>query len=281
MAKQTQINAPEPWRESIKQYLSYLRAAGQSDDTRSTRRCQLSKLARDLGGDPMTVSAAELLRWYADQDWREETRKSARAAVRKYFEWLQTHQGRTDNPADGLPSIRPPKPHPRPCPEEYIAAAKARANDIDRLMIRLMAEVGLRRQEVCRIHSNDIIDPPASSDGIEHMPRLVVHGKGSKQRILPIPLDIAERIKESNGYLFPGRFGGHASSSYIGKHVSRLLPDGWSGHKLRTRWATRGYEATHDIYLVSAGLGHASIETTMAYVPMPDSRLEELIEAAR
>lgn len=75
------------------------------------------------------------------------------------------------------------------------------------------------------------------------------------------------------GYLFPGRWSGHVEASYVGKHITRLLPDGWSAHSLRHRYATRTYESTHDLYLVSKLLGHSSVETTQIYVAMPDSRL--------
>lgn len=46
-----------------------------------------------------------------------------------------------------------------------------------------------------------------------------------------------------------------------------------SAHSLRHRYATRTYESTHDLYLVSKLLGHSSVETTQIYVAMPDSRL--------
>jgi integrase len=141
-------------------------------------------------------------------------------------------------------------------------------------MIRLRAEVGMRRDEISRVHSDDIIELIAGWG-------IIIQGKERKQRTLTLPEDLAALIKDSNGYVFPGRFGGHASASYVGKHISQLLPDGWSGHKLRHRWTGRGYEKTGDIYLVSAGLGHASVDTTMHYVPMPLDRMHELTEATR
>ena len=85
--------------------------------------------------------------------------------------------------------------------------------------------------------------------------------------------DLAAEIQACGGYLFPGRWSGHVEASYVGKHITRLLPDGWSAHSLRHRYATRTYESTHDLYLVSKLLGHSSAETTQIYVAMPDSRL--------
>lgn len=82
-----------------------------------------------------------------------------------------------------------------------------------------------------------------------------------------------EALVACGGYLFPGRWSGHVEASYVGKLITRLLPDGWSAHSLRHRYATRTYESTHDLYLVSKLLGHSSVETTQIYVAMPDSRL--------
>ena len=39
--------------------------------------------------------------------------------------------------------------------------------------------------------------------------------------------------------------------SYIGDHISHLLPDGYAAHTLRHRFATTAYAATHDLFAVS------------------------------
>ena len=110
---------------------------------------------------------------------------------------------------------------------------------------------------------------------------LIVRGKGDKQRIVPLPDDLAGIIMDARGYLFPGRFGGHVEESYIGDHISRLLPDGYAAHTLRHRFATTAYAATHDLFVVAELLGHESVETTEHYVAMPDGRLREATAAVR
>lgn len=109
----------------------------------------------------------------------------------------------------------------------------------------------------------------------------IVRGKGDKQRIVPLPDDLAGIIMDARGYLFPGRFGGHVEESYIGDHISRLLPDGYAAHTLRHRFATTAYAATHDLFVVAELLGHESVETTEHYVAMPDGRLREAMAAVR
>ena len=110
---------------------------------------------------------------------------------------------------------------------------------------------------------------------------LVVVGKGDKQRIVPIGDDLALLIRSANGYLFPGRWSGHVESSYVGRHLSDLLGDGWTAHSLRHRYATTTYAVTRDLLLVSKLLGHASVETTQRHIAMPDDRLRAAVEATR
>ena len=108
-----------------------------------------------------------------------------------------------------------------------------------------------------------------------------MRGKGDKQRIVPLPDDLAGIIMDARGYLFPGRFGGHVEESYVGDHISHLLPRGYAAHTLRHRFATTAYAATHDLFVVAELLGHESVETTEHYVAMPDGRLREAAAAVR
>jgi integrase len=264
---------PSPqWRESISTWLETLIAANQSPETIRTRRHQMTTLSNELNGSPLDVDGETLLHWFAVHEWKPETRKGYRNAAVSYFGWMQASARRQDNPADTLPSVRRPSPHPRPCPDRVILSALGRANEAETLMIRLGAECGLRRAEIAQINSRDVMDDLLGRS-------LIVHGKGDKQRIVPLPDDLADSIETCHGWLFPGRWSGHVEASYIGKHVARLLGDRWTAHSLRHRYATTTYAATHDLYLVSKLLGHESMETTQRYVAMPDSRLRSALSA--
>lgn len=155
-----------------------------------------------------------------------------------------------------------------------ILAALRKATDGERLMLRLGAECGLRRLEIAKVHSRDVMRDLVGWS-------LVVVGKGDKQRIVPIGDDLALLIRSAHGYCFPGRWSRHVESSYIGRRLSTLLGDGWTAHSLRHRYATTTYAATRDPLLVSKLLGHASVETTQRYIAMPDDRLRAAVEATR
>lgn len=264
--------APPLWREDIDGWLAALKAGGRSEQTLLTRRRKMAYAARCLDAGPYDVTCERITAWFAAQEWKPETRKAYRNTLSSFFGWLQQTGRRSDNPSDGLPKVKRPRPHPRPCPDKVILAALAHATPEERLMLRLGAECGLRRGEIGRVSSDDVMD-----DLVGHS--LVVNGKGDKQRIVPLPDDLADEIAAHDGYTFPGRFGGHVEESYVGDRLSRLLGDGWTAHSLRHRYATVTWQATHDLLLVSKLLGHASVETTQVYVAMPDARLRAGLDA--
>ena len=269
------ISAPVPWRKSIEGWTDTLRAAGLSAQTIKSRRYKMIHLSWLLmPSGPKDVTTEQIVQVFARQQWKPETRKAYRNTISSFFRWLHKSGRRSDDPSLDVPRVKKPHAHPRPCPDRYIAAAMEMATPSERLMIRLGAECGLRRGEIARVHSDDVVADSAGRS-------LIVRGKGDKQRIVPLPDDLAGIIMDARGYLFPGRFGGHVEESYIGDHISRLLPDGYAAHTLRHRFATTAYAATHDLFVVAELLGHESVETTEHYVAMPDGRLREATAAVR
>lgn len=269
------ISAPVPWRKSIEGWTDTLRAAGLSAQTIKSRRYKMVHLSILLmPSGPKDVTTEQIVQAFARQQWKPETRKAYRNTISSFFRWLHKSGRRSDDPSLDVPRVKKPHAHPRPCPDRYIAAAMEKATSSEKLMIRLGAECGLRRGEIARVHSDDVVADSAGRS-------LIVRGKGDKQRIVPLPDDLAGIIMDARGYLFPGRFGGHVEESYIGDHVSRLLPDGYAAHTLRHRFATTAYAATHDLFVVAELLGHESVETTEHYVAMPDGRLREATAAVR
>lgn len=269
------ISAPVPWRKSIEGWTDTLRAAGLSAQTIKSRRYKMVHLSTLLmPSGPKDVTTEQIVQVFARQQWKPETRKAYRNTISSFFRWLHKSGRRSDDPSLDVPRVKKPHAHPRPCPDRYIAAAMEMATPSERLMIRLGAECGLRRGEIARVHSDDVVADSAGRS-------LIVRGKGDKQRIVPLPDDLAGIIMDARGYLFPGRFGGHVEESYIGDHISRLLPDGYAAHTLRHRFATTAYAATHDLFVVAELLGHESVETTEHYVAMTPSRLREATAAVR
>lgn len=57
------------------------------------------------------------------------------------------------------------------------------------------------------------------------------------------------------------------------------MPEGWTLHTLRHRFATRAYSIDRDLLAVQTLLGHASPVTTRRYVAVGEDRLRATVLA--
>ena len=130
----------------------------------------------------------DLVSWLAGQDWSIETRRSWRAALRRFYEWAVMTGRATRSPAAALPTLPTPSSVPRPAPDEAVAAGMHAADERVRLMVELGARLGLRRGEIARVRAEDL-----ERDLVGWSLR--VRGKGSRARLLPCPDDVAAAIR--------------------------------------------------------------------------------------
>lgn len=263
------------WDQVTAEWERWMRAAHRPDTTIKLRTYQLRRFAdchRDR--DPWSLTLGDLADWLGTHEWKAETMRSYRACLRSFYAWGVLVGHVEDSPAKLLPAIHPPRSLPRPTPEDALHKALSNACERECLMVMLAAYVGLRRGEIARVHSRDV---EHDTDGWT----LRVVGKGGHVRRVPLPPAVALKLRSlPPGWAFPGQLDGHLSAAYVGKLVSRLLPDGWTTHTLRHRFATRAYAATRDLVTVQELLGHARIETTRIYTQAPPGALRAAVIAA-
>ncbi len=267
---------PRLWHGPIQDYLQWLRAASESRETVRLRRAWLSRLALELPiADPWRVEYRDLAEWMARHRWGRETARAARSSLRSFYRWAVLEDRTEHDPAKELPPIRTAPGMRRPAAEDSYARAVSSAAPRERLMLRMAAELGMRRAEIARAHAFDLSEHP---DGWW----LDVHGKGEKRRTLPVPDDLARDLREQgSGWLFPGSIDGHLSVSHVGVLIGRQLPRGVSAHALRHRFATQAYGNTRNLLAVQLLLGHSSPTTTQRYVQVADTTLRATVIAAR
>lgn len=275
---------PESWRPLITDYTRSLAAIGRPDTTITTRRSHIARLSRALSMDPADVTDADLLCWFAAQSqWARETRRSYRNSIVSFFKWAHRDGRLPSNPAAELPSISPDRAVPRPAPDRVWRKAKLAADPRVMLMLRLAAEAGLRRAEVAQLHTRDLRE---GFDG----PQLLVHGKGARERVIPITDELAEAIgvgasghtpgASSEGWLFPGDDHGHLSPRWVGKLCTRAMPDVWTMHSLRHRFATNAFRGERNLRAVQVLLGHSSVAVTERYTAVDDRETRAAMLAA-
>lgn len=255
------------WKQAINDYCGWERAAGHSPGTVDLRRRYLLRLAASIERGPWDATADDLLS-FLDQDWKPETRKSARSAVCRFYRWaMETERIKVD-PAYRLPTVRVPAGKPHPVPDDVIAMALARSGEREKMMVMLASFMGLRRAEVAAVHSRDI-------EGM----LLRVCGKGGKTRMVPIPPPLRPMLANTDGFAFPGNYHGHLSPNRVGIILRKML-GAYSAHTMRHRFASTVYEQTHDIRAVQELLGHASVATTQIYTAVQSRALYDAVNGA-
>lgn len=257
------------WASEVAAWAVWLRAAGRPETTIRLRRYQVLRFA-DVGPlDPWRTTTAQVVAWLGAAPWAVETKRSHRAALVAFFSWGQATGRVEENPAALAPPIRPAHHPPRPAPEDAVVEGLGAADVRTRLMVALAARMGLRRGEVARMRGDAL-----AWDGRGWVCR--VEGKGARVRVIPMPDDLAAAVRSRGpGWTFPGRDGGHLSPARVGELVSAALPEGWTAHTLRHRFATRAYAGSRDLLAVQDLLGHAKPETTRGYVLPPADAMRE------
>lgn len=256
------------WNDALTAYATAQRAAGRSEGTIRLHRHYLSGLARHHAG-PWRVTRSDLEARMAGHDWMPETRKSCRAAFRGFYRWAHGMGYVEDDPAYSLGSVRVPQAVARPAPEHLVRRLTMSADRVG-VMAMLAAYCGLRRGEIARVHTRDLVGD-----------ELLIHGKGGKVRAVPVVHQpIIDAILDADGWLFPNGKGSHLTPGHVGKLLSAAMPEGWTAHTLRHRMASVSYAATRDLLAVGAVLGHSRPETTQRYIRMPDDALRRAVEAA-
>jgi integrase len=268
---------PGQWDAALDGWLTWLVAAGTSPATRRTRRAHVRSIARETGAaHPRDISTDQLIAILGRPDYSTEHRRGLRASLASFYRWCVVAGVVDADPTLSLPVVHAALGAPRPATDEIWAALLGSADPRTMLMARLACEAGLRRAEVACVHTDDLITDRYGAS-------LIVHGKGSKQRVVPITVTLATGITAGcpfGGFLFPGKIDGHISPDRVGHLVSRVMPAGWSMHKLRHRFATRGYAGTGNLRAVQEALGHASVATTQRYTAVSSEQVRLVAEAA-
>lgn len=261
------------WDADITAWERAATAAGHSPNTISSRAQHLRHAAKGLGtATPWVITDDDLVNWCGEQTWSPETRRGRRNTFRAFWTWAVTTERSLVNPAQSLPTVKAGPPRPRPAPDTVYQRALLAATPREMLMLRLAAFHGLRRAEVAQGHRNDLFEDLGGWS-------LIVHGKGRKERTVPLSGSLASALMAlPQGYFFPGQCNGHLSPEYVGKLVTRLMPDAWTMHTLRHRFATAAYAVDKDLFAVQDLLGHASPATTRAYVQIPNASLRRVME---
>ena len=266
--------------------------AGASKHTLTAYRNDLARAAEVIRslGDASADDLSQLGRAWADLAPSTVARRSA--ALRRFFGFLLDEGLRKDDPSSALPRPRFERPLPRILDEDEAKrmfeagedrAASGEAAAIRNLaLLELLYGSGLRASELVSLPRRAVRP---------NQPFLMVFGKGSKERLVPISSRALaavqtwlEHVPAAALWLFPSGKS-HLSRVRLFQIVRRMAadagisPDRVSPHVLRHAFATHLLSGGADLRVLQSLLGHADIATTQIYTHVDSARLVELVNA--
>ena len=211
------------------------------------------------------------------------------SCVREFYKFLQSEKIITDNPTYKLHTPKIDKSLPGFLTEaeiEKICSQYTKNYSIERtiLMVKLMYTTGLRVSELVSLQE----------DAINYdMCQILVKGKGSKERIVPVEKTVIQDIlkytktreaylkKRKNKWLFPSirSLSGHITRSGFFRNLKQVAVlagvDSTKVHPhiLRHSFATQLVNNDVDLRSIQKMLGHENISTTEIYTHITTERL--------
>jgi len=228
-------------------------------------------------------------------------------AVRLFYQYLVEEGRRTTNPVGrggrpgsrsryGIRALVPAQHHLPWIPNDaewHQLLDEARAMPLrNRLMLALAYDAGLRREELCRLHTGDI-DPARRLLQIRaettkgHRSRIVPYSIGTGQ-LLQQYLGHRRQVTNARGALFVSespRTKGQPITRWTWSKVVRALGDAaglprFSTHTLRHLCLTDLARSGWDLHEIATFAGHCTIATTLRYIHLSGRELAAKLASA-
>lgn len=267
-------NTIEAYSHGLNRFLNYLRGKG----TEEVR--EISKL-----------DIREFLLFLKRKGLSSKTLARNLVSIRVFLRFLTEESILSANPAEEIESPKTAKTLPEILSLEEVETLLEQPDPQipqgmrDRAMLEMLYATGMRVSELTRLQVNHV-----------HLDAgyVLVYGKGSKERIVPIGNEAIkwarrymgetrERLlkKRESPFLFVNRSGKPMSRQYFWKSIKaygrragirkRITP-----HLLRHSFASHLLERGADLRSVQLMLGHADISTTQIYTHVTGERLKKI-----
>ena len=303
MTQKTDIELQPKWVAALGAWDRWLVARSAAPKTRTAYRADLTQLAEWAGAQGLSPEDVDhkRLRLFAgvlsERGASKATVARKLASVRSFYRHLVERGELEASPADLVASPKRDQYLPRVLKSEEMAAlldsipASTPLELRDRAMFELVYATGLRAEEVTLLDTDD-----ADFDAEQ----LRVHGKGSKERVVPVG---EQAWRAVNAYLERGRpllareGDMRERAIFLSKSGRRLgtpdlrrrlrawtrragIPPGTTPHTLRHSFATHLLEGGADLRTIQELLGHSTISTTQTYTRVESRRLRKVYARA-
>ena len=273
---------------SVKQEIErFLDSPALSDATRRAYRVDVEEFGRwlDRRGTRLDDVDVRVLADYATELGRARPRKLAPATIGRKLAavraFLRHALGAERVPDASFAPKRPRRLPDAPRPQEVDGELDALEGTTplairNRALVELVYSAGLRSQEAVDL---DLADVDFEQELVH------VHGKGDKERVVPLGEEASHRValyvrgarpqlaRGAENALFLSARGRRLDTSTL----RRLLPH---PHRLRHAFATHLLEGGADLRTIQELLGHSSLSTTQMYSHVDARRLRKVYDKA-
>lgn len=271
---------------AVSNFLRYCRARNLSQSTQAINRDVLTRLCESAGELPPDRLTQEHLRSFLlrmAQGRRPSTVQRYHDVLRAFGKYLCSLG--YQNPAEGLPRPKAPRPVIEPLAQQEVEAMVAACPDTplgrrDRLVLLLLVDCGLRASELAALQVDDV-------DTSERV-LLVRCGKGGKPRRVPFGRTVAEALQDwlalrgsvETPQLIVNCYGQamtrHRIRDIVIQAAERAGVKRKVGpHRLRHTCAISYLRAGGDVFTLQRILGHADLTMTRRYTEVADTDVQE------
>lgn len=261
--------------------------------------------ADDAIGDLAHASAAQIQNYLSNLPDKATSIARKASALRGFYKFLMLEKIITVNPTANLELPKRQKTLPKFLSADEIELLISSAGDVKnsvrlRAMLELLYASGLRVSELCELPTTAILND-----------KLLIHGKGAKERIVPMHagaisalnrwMDIRDDgrgmkddVKNQSSiihhpssikYVFPGiGKAGHITRDGFFKIMKKcavlagIEPNRVSPHVLRHSFASHLLAGGANLRAIQTMLGHEDISTTQIYTHVLPDRLRDTVE---
>jgi site-specific recombinase XerD len=255
------VHAMDGWAD----WSAAMRRRGLAAATVDKRRHELERWSTFIGVGWAKVDRHEVERWLDGRPLAARARYSAISHLHAFYVWAIREGLCTADPTVLVERPKLPRCLPRPARSALVARAVGHGLAPVEVACALMAYGGLRCCEVAALTWDDV-EPG----------RLWLHGKGGKERVVPIARPLAVVLAQHDGQVGPimGRRVTPARvSQLVCAHLHQLGAGRETAHALRHAFATRLLALCGDVTVVQVALGHASLATTAIYTQVEPAAL--------
>ncbi|MCY3577073.1 MAG: tyrosine-type recombinase/integrase [bacterium] len=261
----------------------------------NTRASSTAVVGWDTGPDVVDLRMIRrYLAYLSTEGYARKTVARKATALRRYFRWAERTGRVAVDPTIGAMTSTRERRLPRVLRSEELGALldkprTALADDSsarrqrDMAVLELLYGSGLRVSEVCAIRLGDI--------DLKHQ-RLIVNGKGSKQRVVPLSepaaLALAEWLDDGRREMADPSVAGDAAfvnlhgrplnTQAVRRLVNRRAGTQTNPHALRHTFATHLLDGGADLRQVQELLGHSDLGSTQIYTHVSRDRLRRVVE---